>query len=804
MAQKAKFDPRYHLLDQNLFPNSASGNSRSSSRSRGRTRPKEPSINSCTGHDNGHERRRPLDQPMYTFPKGRDRRSSSNRRRYDIPPEYYKNNKITEWEDQNRAFLGNSNAYTSTSKKKATIAEKDREIARQLQRQLNEEDKQAEYQSIALAKRLTLEEEQRNNTNNAHRDNEDRKMAERMQQIENERRGNHSYGAPPRDETKESYFRQVENQEDDDDEYISKVLKLFQEQEDEELARVLEREQSLSMSNSRRGRRLNDEGLDGIDTSEKPNTTVSSSSRKPSNAKDIDNDAVEDDVDDDATGDGDLATPSPRFITAGPIDSPAVPSFYDVNIENDIDKNNELEGERNRPTELPPTPLCPIADNKKKKRNILSRFLPQKQNEKPSSSGLKNNGINQPHPPNNNGPQFPPPSNKMKPNQNNGSQNSSNCSVCGLKATNYLLALGKKYHLHCFTCMGCCELIDPSESFAYTTTETGEKMPLHRNCHAELFGMKCAVCKETIPYGEDGTITYVKHPFFSNEQMCPSHASDVRGRRCTGCHRFEPIGSGGFAELYDAGRCACFSCCRTVIVDSEDAKPLWNKVTNFFENHLGLPIWDGLRDIPVLIVGFETLNESSRQQAAHSGTAQIMTRGLCLSEHQPGKKIELAKMRFDKHKKNFENVESRGFTYFQVPETSDSNPNSKVTAILCLSGLPSDLTASVLAHEATHAWFKLHPDFDILRPIPLMVEEGCCQLMALLFLTDGLGPANEQTYDDGGPSDASLRQYFKFSIETDESEIYGTGFRLAAKAYAKIGIEALLSHVVRYREFPDI
>eukprot|EP00549_Striatella_unipunctata_P026582 CAMPEP_0118719376 /NCGR_PEP_ID=MMETSP0800-20121206/29439_1 /TAXON_ID=210618 ORGANISM="Striatella unipunctata, Strain CCMP2910" /NCGR_SAMPLE_ID=MMETSP0800 /ASSEMBLY_ACC=CAM_ASM_000638 /LENGTH=183 /DNA_ID=CAMNT_0006626735 /DNA_START=258 /DNA_END=809 /DNA_ORIENTATION=- len=182
-----------------------------------------------------------------------------------------------------------------------------------------------------------------------------------------------------------------------------------------------------------------------------------------------------------------------------------------------------------------------------------------------------------------------------------------------------------------------------------------------------------------------------------------------------------------------------------------------------------------------------------------------MTRGLCLSEHQSGRRFEVPRLTFDKNRKSFRprDVEAKGYTYFQVPDADKINPDSSVTAILCLSGLPSDLTASVLAHEATHAWIKLHPSFDIAEPIPPMVEEGCCQLMALLFLNDGLKPASLAIHDDKGPSDAKLRQYFKFSIETDDNEIYGTGYRQAAKAYANIGIEALLSHVVLYKEFPE-
>ena len=436
---------------------------------------------------------------------------------------------------------------------------------------------------------------------------------------------------------------------------------------------------------------------------------------------------------------------------------------------------------------------------KKKKKGILSRFLPRGKNGESSFTQLLPSR-----------PSRYPNSSGMSSNKgskkeiNSTSRQPVICDVCGKSATHFLVALDKKFHLHCFTCMGCCAPIKPTDPFAYHTNEHGEKFPLHQECHAELFGMKCTVCKETIPYSEDGMVTYVKHPFFVSEQMCPKHAKNP-GRRCTGCNRFEPQGL-GFMELHDVDRCLCISCCRTVIVDSNDAKPLWEKVMHFFEEKLGITVWDGLRDVPILIVGYETLNESSRQ-SVHNGSSQIMTRGLCLSEHQSGKRIELARMRFDREHGGFRiptNEESNGFTYFEIPPTSRANRDSSITAILCLSGLPSDLAASVLAHEATHAWFKLHPNFDIKKPIPLMVEEGCCQLLANLFLSDGLEPASTETFEDSGPSDAALRQYFKFTIETDENEIYGTGFRLAAKAYAQIGIEALLSHVVMYREFPEV
>mmetsp|Transcript_51607 Transcript_51607/g.76975 ORF Transcript_51607/g.76975 Transcript_51607/m.76975 type:complete len:860 (-) Transcript_51607:86-2665(-) len=377
------------------------------------------------------------------------------------------------------------------------------------------------------------------------------------------------------------------------------------------------------------------------------------------------------------------------------------------------------------------------------------------------------------------------------------------CSACQRPASSFLVALDKKYHAECFKCVGCHLVIDSSGPFAYMADEQGDKHPLHRKCYAELYGVKCAVCKQSIPAGPDGNVSFVKHPFFDTEQMCPRHASNP-GRRCTGCHRFEPDGE-PFADLNDSGRCACFSCCRSVVVDSSDAEPLWKNVVSFFEHHLKLPIWKDMRKVPILVVGYDALNDQLMASGgAHGGSSQIMTRGLCLTEHQSGRRFKLSKVKYNTSSQRFEacDVEEKGFTFFQVPDASKVNPDASVTAILCLSGLPKDLAASVLAHEALHAWIKLHPRFDIGYPIPPQVEEGCAQLIAMLYLTEGLDAASTETYGDSGPSDEKLRQYFKFSIETDDHEIYGEGYRRAAQAYANIGVEALLSHVVRYRAFP--
>ena len=144
---------------------------------------------------------------------------------------------------------------------------------------------------------------------------------------------------------------------------------------------------------------------------------------------------------------------------------------------------------------------------------------------------------------------------------------------------------------------------------------------------------------------------------------------------------------------------------------------------------------------------------------------------------------------------------------------------------MCLRGLPASLTGSILAHEAVHAWFRLHP-----RPppgrqrgerLPPMVEEGCCQLVAHLYLRDRAALYHTMTssthnnndtttaynsMEDAaqrGPSDDKLRQFFLSEIERDQSQVYGEGFRRAARGFAQLGLHALLDYVLLHHAFPN-
>lgn len=342
------------------------------------------------------------------------------------------------------------------------------------------------------------------------------------------------------------------------------------------------------------------------------------------------------------------------------------------------------------------------------------------------------------------------------------------CSACGLTHGTFLIAFDRRYHPECFRCKSCDGRIDHNDQFKYAVDEKGRKHPHHRECFMS-FGVKCTVCRQTIPAMPDGKVPYIKHPFFEKEEMCVRHA-DENHRRCCGCQRFEPINDTSFIDLMDGDRCVCPACCRTVVVDNIDVKPLWLDVLSFFESFLKLPVWDPMRDLPVLMIGAESLQSQMQSlHHVHASCSHCMTSGLCLTER-----------------------------------SASLRDGENVVAILCLTGLPRDLAAGVLAHQAMHAWIKLNPNYDSNSPLPPQIEEGLCQLVAMLFLQDGLPPIGprSQTGSEDGPSDEKLRQYFQFTIERDKNEIYGTGYRIAAMVCRDIGIEELTAHVLKYKSFP--
>lgn len=117
-----------------------------------------------------------------------------------------------------------------------------------------------------------------------------------------------------------------------------------------------------------------------------------------------------------------------------------------------------------------------------------------------------------------------------------------------------------------------------------------------------------------------------------------------------------------------------------------------------------------------------------------------------------------------------------------------------VTAILVMYGLPRLLTGAILAHEMMHAYLRMAN----VHHLDLMVEEGLCQLMAMLFLDAQDAWSKAQP----GGFQSRLHSYFAYQIRNDPTIVYGDGFRAAFQSFQTHGLSKVVQHVIRHGSFP--
>ncbi|CAL8462861.1 g2395 [Coccomyxa elongata] len=355
------------------------------------------------------------------------------------------------------------------------------------------------------------------------------------------------------------------------------------------------------------------------------------------------------------------------------------------------------------------------------------------------------------------------------------------CGGCGRPAHcgwgTYVTALGRTWHTGCFVCGHCQQPI--SGQFV---SQPGACVPYHSECYRLKFGQRCCVCADIIPEVPGRGVVYMTHDFWKDQKSCPAHQEDGT-LRCTACQRLCPREE-QWAQL-EEGRHLCHGCLDTIVVDTQDAQPLYTKIMEFFEGMgMKLPVKP-----PLMLVDSTALNSAEEREAQPTGGAGgrggrrgggpvFHTRGLTLTQ-------EYRQIR------TIRSVPNRGFNsgllpFFIRPETTriEGPTHTEVTAILVQYGLPWLLTGSILAHELMHAWLRLAG----LTQLSLDVEEGLCQLMALLWL-EHQPPAPEGTWEE------RLASYFAHQIRTDTSLVYGDGFRAAHEAFQKHGLGATLASV---------
>jgi len=356
-------------------------------------------------------------------------------------------------------------------------------------------------------------------------------------------------------------------------------------------------------------------------------------------------------------------------------------------------------------------------------------------------------------------------------------------------------ACGETWHPTCLRCGACGESLLSSSTFfgraAMGGVMVGEpgsaRQVYHARCYAERCRPKCAVCSSFIP-SSGGYVRYHTNAYWG-EMYCPEHAADGTAK-CDGCGRYEKRGGGAaaYVALPDDRR-LCLECVQTVVVDREDAQPLYTDIIDFFGT-FGLSALGASGERPPLyLCTQDVINNVDEEEAWHRGrTAQV--RGMCVSH------VEVVSSVYRQPTWRPANTGSVFDIFGHIDVVQHRIPRSatqKVTAIIILSCLPRMLSGQILAHECMHMFLRLN-GFPTLEPI---VEEGLCQLFALLWVERQTSAAN---VSDG---DAAFGAYLAQSIRDDPTEIYGDGARLAIAAFTAHGLPALLDIVKSTHNFPS-
>ncbi|KAG7535772.1 Zinc finger LIM-type [Arabidopsis thaliana x Arabidopsis arenosa] len=348
-------------------------------------------------------------------------------------------------------------------------------------------------------------------------------------------------------------------------------------------------------------------------------------------------------------------------------------------------------------------------------------------------------------------------------------------------------ALGGNWHPKCFCCLYCTKPIAMHELL-------NTKERYHIICYKERHP-NCYVCKKKFPSTEEGR--EYKHHFFWKEKYCPFHEVDGTPKCCS-CERLEPWGT-KYVMLTD-NRWLCVKCMECAVMDTYECQPLHFEIREFFES-LNMKVE---KEFPLLLVEKEALNKAEVQEKIDNQHGTV-TRGICLSEEQTVNNV----LKRPNMGPNNELVD-------MVTEPQRVIGGCEVTAILILYGLPRLLTGYILAHEMMHAWLRLNG----YRNLKLEFEEGICQVLGHMWLesqtystsaaassasssSTSHTPAASAT-KKGAQSDyeKKLVEFCKNQIETDDSPVYGVGFKKVNQMVSDSSLHKILKSIQHWKK-PD-
>ncbi|KAL7619145.1 hypothetical protein Lser_V15G00730 [Lactuca serriola] len=309
----------------------------------------------------------------------------------------------------------------------------------------------------------------------------------------------------------------------------------------------------------------------------------------------------------------------------------------------------------------------------------------------------------------------------------------------------------------------------------------GEPSPWNRNvsgsCYNENNHPRCDVCKNFIRKNTAGVVVYKAHPFWG-QKYCVFHEHDGT-TRCCSCERMESKET-RYVALGD-GRKLCLECIDSAVMDTTECQPLYNDIQKFYES-MGMKVE---QKIPLLLVERQALNEA-RNGETNGHYHLPETRGLCLSEEQTISTVS-RQPRTGIGMNWAPNMRREPYKLTRICE---------VTAILILHGLPRLLTGTILAHEMMHAWLRLNGYVALQQD----VEEGICQVVAHIWLTSQMASISGQ--GKRFALEKKLAEFFKYQIESDQSPVYGHGFRAGHRAVLKYGLQKTLDTIRLTGNFP--
>lgn len=346
-----------------------------------------------------------------------------------------------------------------------------------------------------------------------------------------------------------------------------------------------------------------------------------------------------------------------------------------------------------------------------------------------------------------------------------------------------------------------------------------------KNAVVSQVPLPCAYCN-SIP------LMYQCHPFWGpGQRICSTH--DIKNiPKCLSCHKFQSK-TQRFHEIGTSGSLICSSCAKTAILDNIAAKEVFNEVLFFFQSY-GLNMFNGtMHRIPIHLC---TPLEMKKNFNNFKGDNSADQYGVCCwtEIHSPlGAAVGLigaagaaaargiqniVRERNNNQKDSFEQSGNESFAYHS---TTHRNPFGggryvSISQIAALKGLPRIYLGNILAHEATHAWLALNPSrkegvigenvsFGVVRRLPLVVEEGTCQLLSHLYLDSILCKHND--CKSLASDEISIIQYNIWGIENHGIYEYGEGYKQAARAYNNIleqggNLQEMLEYISMHKSFP--